>query len=122
VPKLVNKQLLNEWPTDDYITHQFDSIADTNKAIEVFHTGKCLRAVDNINKGPQRSQKPPRIISSNTHFGGVLKTVTHWSEVCQCDMTFNIFLPSDVIKQQRRSAYPVIYFLAGVTSTHDNAP
>jgi hypothetical protein len=37
-------------------------------------------------------------------------------------MKFYIFLPEETIKGQRRPAYPALYFLAGLTSTHENAP
>lgn len=32
-----------------------------------------------------------------------------------------IFLPGETIKEQRGKSYPVLYFLAGLTSTHENA-
>jgi S-formylglutathione hydrolase len=56
------------------------------------------------------------------HFGGVLKTVSHWSQANNCVMKFKIFLPDDSIKLQRGNPYPVLYFLAGLTCTIDNAP
>jgi len=54
--------------------------------------------------------------------GGYLKTVKHWSECNQCYMTFNLFLPEDEVNKQRVDPYPVVYALAGLTSTHENFP
>jgi hypothetical protein len=69
-----------------------------NKSIDSLHSGQCLRAVVKISSPPFKVEaKLPRVVSSSAHFGGVLKTVKHWSEVNQCEMTFSIFLPSDVI-------------------------
>jgi S-formylglutathione hydrolase len=33
-----------------------------------------------------------------------------------------IYLPNETIKEQRGKAYPALYFLAGLTSNHENAP
>ena len=50
VPKLVERCLAGELPVDHYITHLLpveagDVAGATNKAIEVLHSGDCLRAV-----------------------------------------------------------------------------
>ena len=37
-------------------------------------------------------------------------------------MKFNLFLADDRINQQRCEPYPVLYFLAGLTSTSDTGP
>ena len=37
-------------------------------------------------------------------------------------MSFNIFIPDDQIFEQRGEPYPVLYFLSGLSCTHDNAP
>lgn len=37
-------------------------------------------------------------------------------------MKFMIFLPNETIKEQRGKPYPALYFLAGLTSTYENAP
>lgn len=37
-------------------------------------------------------------------------------------MKFQIFIPDEPIRDQRVPPYPVLYFLAGITSTYDNAP
>lgn len=36
-------------------------------------------------------------------------------------MTFNMFLPEDDVNKQRCEPYPVIYYLSGMTSNHENA-
>ena len=48
VPKLVNKVILGEYKIDDFITHNFNSLEEVNKSIEVLHSGDCLRAVIKI--------------------------------------------------------------------------
>jgi S-formylglutathione hydrolase len=49
-----------------------------------------------------------------------LKTVKHWSKVNNCEMTFNIYLPDETVKEQRCDPYPVIYFLSGLSANHEN--
>jgi len=56
------------------------------------------------------------VIARHQLFGGTLKRVTHVSEVCNCDMTFAIFLPP----QARDGAVPVLYWLSGLTCTDEN--
>jgi S-formylglutathione hydrolase len=36
-------------------------------------------------------------------------------------MKFMIYLPDETIKAQRGKPYPALYFLSGITSTHENA-
>lgn len=120
----MNKVILGELPIDDYVTHTFESLDEVNKSVEALHGGTCLRSVIKINKTPSLNEKPTKIkvVSSQKHFEGVLKTVTHWSYANNCEMKFSIFLPEDSIVGQRGSKYPVLYFLAGLSSTNDNGP
>jgi len=37
-------------------------------------------------------------------------------------MKFSIFLPEDAIPDQRGAKFPVVYFLSGLSCTHENAP
>ena len=37
-------------------------------------------------------------------------------------MTFSIYLPDDEVNKQRGEPVPTLYHLAGLTSTHENAP
>jgi len=48
-----------------------------------------------------------------------MKQLSHWSESCQCDMTFSVFVPD----QHSRTAPlpPVLYFLSGLTCSDENA-
>jgi hypothetical protein len=42
--------MISELPVDQYIiTHIFEGVGETNKAIEAFHGGSCLRAVVHVN-------------------------------------------------------------------------
>jgi S-formylglutathione hydrolase len=41
----------------------------------------------------------------------------HWSEACNCDMTFGIFMPSMATSEP----VPLIWYLSGLTCTHENA-
>lgn len=101
VPKLVNKVITGEMPIDDYITHTFEGIEDVNKTVDALHSGKCLRAVLNISAPPKVESHEIKVISSQRHFGGVLKTVQHYSPTNKCVMKFGIFLPAEAIRDQR---------------------
>jgi S-formylglutathione hydrolase len=79
-----------------------------------------LRAVIKIAPHAQTETSTVKVVSSVKYCGGVLKTVKHWSKVNNCEMTFNIYLPDDSIKEQRCEPYPVLYFLSGLTANHEN--
>ena len=49
-------------------------------------------------------------------FGGWLERYTHDSAVCNCRMTFSVYLPP----QAEAAAVPTVYFLSGLTCTDDN--
>ena len=55
--------------------------------------------------------------SENICFGGVQGVYSHASEVCACDMTFGLFLPAEAAK----GPVPVVWYLSGLTCTHENA-
>ncbi len=57
------------------------------------------------------------ILSENTCFGGVQGVYKHASVACQCDMTFAVYLPP----QAKIQKVPVLWFLSGLTCTHENA-
>ena len=57
-----------------------------------------------------------KIISQNTAFDGMQGVFSHESEVCQCEMTFAVFVPPQAIKEPR----PVLWYLSGLTCTHAN--
>lgn len=58
-----------------------------------------------------------KTISESRCFGGVQGVYTHPSQSCACDMTFGLFLPSEA----EHESVPVLWFLSGLTCTHENA-
>jgi S-formylglutathione hydrolase len=58
-----------------------------------------------------------KTVSENRCFGGVQGVYTHASQVTGCDMTFGLFLP----KEAETNEVPVIWYLSGLTCTHENA-
>lgn len=56
-------------------------------------------------------------VSENRAFGGVQGVYTHASAACSCDMTFGLYLPP----QAARGPVPVLWYLSGLTCTHENA-
>ncbi len=56
-------------------------------------------------------------VSENTCFGGVQGVYRHASTACQCDMTFGLFLPAEA----KDGPVPVLWYLSGLTCTHENA-
>ncbi len=56
-------------------------------------------------------------ISENRCFGGTQGVYSHTSDVCKCDMTFAVFLPEEA----QHGPVPVLWFLSGLTCTHENA-
>lgn len=58
-----------------------------------------------------------QIVSENQCFGGVQGVYRHASKVTDCDMTFGLFLPAAA----RQHPVPVLWYLSGLTCTHENA-
>ena len=58
-----------------------------------------------------------KTLSEARCFDGTQNTYQHRSEACQCDMTFGLFLPPAA----RNENVPLLWFLAGLTCTHENA-
>ena len=56
-------------------------------------------------------------VAENRCFGGVQGVYTHASEACGGDMTFGLFLPVEA----QSGPVPVMWFLSGLTCTHENA-
>lgn len=56
-------------------------------------------------------------VSENLCFEGVQGVYSHASEVCRCTMTFGLYLPP----QAKRGPVPVLWYLSGLTCTHENA-
>ncbi len=55
--------------------------------------------------------------SENACFGGVQGVHTYRSATTDCDMTFGLYLPP----QARAGKVPVLWYLSGLTCTHENA-
>ncbi len=58
-----------------------------------------------------------KTLSENRAFGGVQGVYSHPSAACACDMTFALFLPEEA----ERDPVPVLWYLSGLTCTHENA-
>ena len=58
-----------------------------------------------------------KTVSENAAFGGTQGVYAHASEVCGCDMTFAVYLPP----QAKTGPVPVLWYLSGLTCTHENA-
>ncbi len=58
-----------------------------------------------------------KTISENRCFGGVQGVYSHASQITGCDMTLGLFLP----EQAETGAVPVLWYLSGLTCTHENA-
>ncbi len=56
-------------------------------------------------------------VSENAAFGGTQGVYRHASEACGCDMTFAVYLPP----QAKEAPVPVLWYLSGLTCTHENA-
>ncbi len=58
-----------------------------------------------------------KTVSENACFGGTQGVYSHASDACGCDMTFGLFLPLEA----RDGPVPVLWYLSGLTCTHENA-
>ncbi|MDP2061558.1 MAG: S-formylglutathione hydrolase [Phaeovulum sp.] len=58
-----------------------------------------------------------RMISENRAFGGVQGVYAHASQATGCDMTFGLYLPPAA----EAGPVPLLWFLAGLSCTHENA-
>ncbi len=56
-------------------------------------------------------------LSENKCFDGVQSVHSHPSSNCHCDMTFGLFLPQEA----QDGPVPVLWYLSGLTCTHENA-
>ncbi|WHZ37686.1 S-formylglutathione hydrolase [Sagittula sp. MA-2] len=58
-----------------------------------------------------------KTVSENRCFGGVQGVYSHASEATSCEMTFGLFLPEEAA----HVPVPVLWYLSGLTCTHENA-
>ncbi|MFY0594912.1 MAG: S-formylglutathione hydrolase [Cognatishimia sp.] len=56
-------------------------------------------------------------LSENRCFGGKQGVYKHASTSCNCEMTFGLFLPEEA----KYGPVPVLWYLSGLTCTHENA-
>ena len=56
-------------------------------------------------------------VESIKEWGGYLNRYVHDSKVCDCEMTFSVYLPPQVETEK----VPTLYWLSGLTCTDDNA-
>ncbi len=61
--------------------------------------------------------KAMETVSENLCFGGVQGVYRHDSAACGCPMTFGLYLPP----QAKEANVPVLWYLSGLTCTHENA-
>lgn len=57
-----------------------------------------------------------KTLSTSLSHGGVQGVYSHASEACACDMTFAVFVPP----QTAQGPLPVLWYLSGLTCTHQN--
>jgi len=57
------------------------------------------------------------LVSQNHCFGGTQSVFRHRSDCCGGDMTFGLFLPP----QSQEHPVPLLWYLSGLTCTHENA-
>lgn len=57
-----------------------------------------------------------KTLSTSLSHGGVQGVYSHASEACACDMTFAVFVPP----QAAHGPLPVLWYLSGLTCTHQN--
>ncbi|MEY8828710.1 S-formylglutathione hydrolase [Sedimentitalea sp. XS_ASV28] len=58
-----------------------------------------------------------KVVSENRCFGGAQTVCAHRSDSCGTEMTFAIYLPP----QAESARVPVLWYLSGLTCTHENA-
>ncbi|ALC46892.1 CG4390 [Drosophila busckii] len=58
------------------------------------------------------------LLSTTKCFEGEQRVYKHHSNTLGCDMTFGVYLPPAVIEDKTQC--PVLYFLSGLTCTHEN--
>ncbi|KJZ19081.1 S-formylglutathione hydrolase [Loktanella sp. S4079] len=58
-----------------------------------------------------------KTISENRCYGGTQGVYSHQSDLCNCEMTFAVFLPEEAAL----GPVPVLWYLSGLTCTHENA-
>ena len=118
----MKKVLRGDTEIESFITHRFKGLDKVNEAIDVLHSGKCLRAVVEIGDEPQlipREKSKLTLLSKSRLYGGYQYRYKHWSDTTNCEMNFSIYIPD---KRERGQNIPAIIYLSGLTCTDENAP
>lgn len=58
-----------------------------------------------------------KLVEERRSHGGAQRVYSHWSDACQCTMTFAIFLPQQALDGQ---SCPTLTYLSGLTCSHAN--
>ncbi len=58
-----------------------------------------------------------KTLSENASFGGSQGVYSHHSDACNCEMTFAVYMPPQAVE----GLVPVVWYLSGLTCTHENA-
>jgi len=119
VPTLVQSVMRGEMALDPYITHNFMGLEKVNESIDALHSGDCLRAVVQIGDSGVEPVALPKLKGNVRLEGGYMKQLSHWSEACQCEMTFSVFLPD--LPSRTAPLPPVLFYLSGLTCNDENA-
>ena len=113
----LNRDSLNR----DFTVYCMQGLEGVNESIKALHSGSCLRAVVHITPPalkPQAVDLPA--LKGNVKFeSGRMKQMSHFSEVNNCQMTFSIYLPDRV--KRNECDPPVLYYLSGLTCSDENA-
>ena len=57
-----------------------------------------------------------KVVSTAKAHGGMQGVYTTWSDACACEMTFAVFVPPQALERP----CPVLWYLSGLTCTHQN--
>ena len=118
VPRLVQSVMRGEMLLKPFITHMYHGLEDINRALSALQQESCVRPVVHIADSALIPTALPSLKKKMRLDTGWLTRLSHWSECCQCEMTFSFFLPD----QDRTSPPPpVLYFLTGLTGSDESA-
>lgn len=61
-----------------------------------------------------------KLLSSNKCYEGEQRVYSHQSTTLGCEMKFGVFVPPTLLDDGEKSECPVLYYLSGLTCTHEN--
>lgn len=80
-------------------------------------TGASAETGHTIHQNRTHQALSMKTVSTAKSHGGVQGVYSHASQACGCEMTFAVFLPP----QAENIPCPVVWYLSGLTCTHQNA-